>query len=220
MKIVQHLDRNTTWFAQTTRDIAPVAPESYRVDAIPGKHPSWLFQTAGTLDPAKKLYPGVLFAPGANSKATPLPIPPNSGPVSLRFDMWPDEGVDTANVFESDLLIVTGGFKYNLSGQRHAVSGQIDIGNWTDTGIEAGPMEPNEKCTIRWDYAFDTAKKVCSVRHYAADESIYAIPASLQNMAALPCNWEEGAYIQIQLGSLPSGAPWSMRLGRIRLEWW
>jgi hypothetical protein len=163
-------------------------------------------------------YPAV----SAASDATALgrAIPTNTGHLQFCFDQWVNEGAALgANVYETDAILVLGGFKYNLSGQRHNATGEIDDGNWTDTGLRVGLLTPNIKHRIKWTYTFDTTKKVCSVYSYECDGAAWEIAAKFQNISATPCDWTPGAYIQIQLGSLPIGLPWAMRIGSPRLKW-
>lgn len=219
--ITQELDSNTTWIAQAgpANGISPVAPLAYSVTPIPSKRPGWEFETSGTIDPMHKLYPGVLFSPRALGKSAPLPIPPNTGNVALCFDLWQGGSMQAAaNARETDLLIVQNGLKFNLSGQVVIPTGAVEIGNWTDTGLRVPSLSANRRHKIRWTYNFTPT--ACSVLSYEQDGSVYQVPAKLGGMAATPCNWLPGAYIQIQLGSLPAGLPWSQRLGRIRLKWW
>jgi hypothetical protein len=219
MITTQELDASTTLIAQTGPTIAPVAPASFSVTPIPGKRPGWLFETSGTMDPAKAKYPGVLFSPGAAGKSVPLPIPPNTGYLALCFDLWQSASMQAAaNARETDVLVVRDGLKFNLSGQVVIPTGAIEIGNWTDTQLRAFPLSPNRRHKIKWTYSITPT--ACSVLSYEQDGSVYQVPAKYGGMAATPCNWLPGAYIQIQLGSLPAGLPWSQRLGRIRLKWW
>lgn len=204
--------------AQSTPDIAPVGPESWKALRVPGERSGLLLYTSGNMDATKTRYPGVLWCPGSNGRATPRPILPNSGKVALCFGMMAStDTLDNANVIETDLLIVTGGMKYNCSGQRHVSDGQIDIGNWTNTGIKVGAIVPNHRYEVRWSYSFDTAKHVCSVLSYEADGALF--PITLPPMSATPSNWQEGAYLQLQLGSLPKCQEWSVLFDSVRLVW-
>ena len=115
------------------------------------------------------------------------------------------------------MLVVQNALKFNLSGQRHIATGQIDIGNWTDTGIRAGALAPNVKHKVRWQYGLSA--KNCSVLTYTCDGVTYPIPVKLQNMPATPTNWATGVYIQIQMGSLPNATPWAEQITDLRLEW-
>lgn len=204
--------------AQSSADIAPVAPMGHNALIVPGEKPSLLLRTFGNADPGKARYPGVLFAPGVNGKATPRPILPNTGNLSLLLGMTVSpEALTSANVIETDILIVTGGFKFNLSAQRHIATGQLDIGNWTDTGVRVGQIVPNHLYSVRWNYAFDTVKHVCSVLSYEADGALF--PITLPPVPATPCNWLEGAYLQLQLGSLPRCNEWSVLIDQADMIW-
>lgn len=201
-------------------DIAPCAPQYAGWKTIPGSHNVLAF-TEGTTDPEAKKYPGVLFSPAEGGHVAPRAIGENTGHCSLSvgFTIGAD-GIANGNVFETDLILVTNGLKFNLSGQRHIADGRIDIGNWTDTTLRAGAIQADRFYVALWTYSFNVKGKTCSVASYSDTSFMGIVPGKCADMPATPCDWKEGAYLQIQLGSKPAGLPWQVRIGDISLRWW
>ncbi len=231
--LIDRLDAATPFSFHAQSDgsnIGGVDPAAYGIQPLPAPVPSWLAWTSGTTKaggyPAVEFYPAA--SPSRNAKALPRPILPNSGNLALSFSaMLSASAAQGGNVFETDILLVAEDRKHNLSGQRHiqkdakGLYGQIDIGNWTDTGLRAGPFRPSIAHPIRWVYSFDLAAGKCSVISYSADGQVLEVPAALGGMPAEPCSWPEGVYIQLpQLGSLPSAEPWCAIISEPQLEWW
>ena len=226
--LIQTIDKTTLWgwhYNSTVTPIGGVPPLESNCVSVPGKDASWVFSTSGNSQPSPKNYPAVEFYPSSsavfNGTAIPFPISQNTGNVSFEYDLTIDENTTAnANVIETDLLIVTGGMKYNLSGQRHVATGQIDIGNWTPTTLLLGALTANVKHRVKWTYSFDVTEKTCSVLSYECDEVVNPITTTL-NMPAIDCNWPEGVYVQVQLGSLPAGLSWSIKIGSTpEIAWW
>lgn len=225
--LVDKLDATTLWgmhVQSQTINIGGVPPTNYGWQAVPSHRPSWLFWTGGSSAPSPNNYPAVEFYPAGsaalNSTALGRAILPNTGNLAFSFDCWLLRSAQSlAHVIESDVILVIGGMKYNLSGQRHIDTGQIDIGDWSDTGIRTGVLTPNERHEVKWTYSFDVTKKVCSVVSYQCDSTLSMV-GSPRNMPATACNWPDGAYIQFQLGSLPAGGAWAERIDDVELTWW
>ena len=222
--IIDHIPADTQFSSHTQADgsnIGGMPPVWWSGTPIPGKHRSWLFETSGSTDKTGKGFPAVEFYPAkssfANDTAIGRPILPNSGNLQLCFDLLIDDrAVAAAHVFETDIILVISGLKYNFSGQRHNVTGQIDIGNWTDTGLRLGMLTPNRRHKVKWTYGF--GKEMWWVVSYECDSIVS--PINSKPTSATTCNWPDGAYNQFQLGSLPGGLPWAMRIGRPRHNWW
>lgn len=193
-------------------------PASYGFVSLPGPDGGVYMHSQGTTKPGG--YPAWMLYP------TQLrPVLPNTGNLEFSFDLIVDEANSTAaNVRETDVILVTGGYKYNFSGQQNITEGgMIQIadskGNWVDTGIKLGILSPNVRHSLSWKYSFDTTKHTGSVVSFALDGVGYSIPTSLQNIPASVCNWTEGAYPQFQMGSLPAGVYWSTILSDVVLTW-
>jgi len=45
------------------------------------------------------------------------------------------------------------------------------------------------------------------------------VPTALQNVPATACNWTPGVYAQVQMGSMPNGLPWQLKVSRMQYEW-
>lgn len=227
---IDYLDAATIFSSHVQSDgseIGGVDPLSYGVQPCPGSKAGWLFWTEGNSAPPSS-YPSVLFYPAASVGLgkTPLlrPILANTGNLALCFDETVGGNRSSANVDESDILIVYGGKKYNLSLQCHAANGEIDVGSgpagWATTNLLTGAMTPNAKHQTRIQYAFNFTAGTCGVVSYTRDSLKWSVPANLQNQPGIASTWETGVYLQLQMGSLPSALPWSMRVKNIRLEWW
>lgn len=224
--VVQLGIEKLSYIAQTTSDIAPVAPANYGAIRVPGSG-ALLLATYGTADPKKEKYPGVLFCPGENGKAKPQPIGKNTGNAAFMYDMTVGpEALINGSVIETDFYIVTGGYRYEMTSlQRHIQKtaggvGQLDIGNWTNTKLYAGALVADHTYPVRIAYFWDLTKHLCSVLSYSDGGTLLTIPAALQNMAGTPSNWAEGAYIQLQLGSIQNPGEWSIMYDNIEIEWW
>ena len=127
----------------------------------------------------------------------------------------------SGNVIETDLLVVTGGFMYALTLQRHIADGRIDVGpqngGWVDTGLRMGKLMAGHPYRVRWECTFGAQK--CSALSYQDGIQAKTLPAQFSGMEAKACNWLEGAYIQIQPGSMPVSGLWSLLMDNVRVEW-
>ena len=153
--LIDRLDPTTPFGFHIPSDgsqIGGTDPTQYGVFALLGEEPGWQFFTGGSVTPGG--YPSVLFYPAVSSTlaatAALRTILPNTGSLALAFDLVVGNAAAIGgNVIETDVLVVQNALKFNLSGQRHIATGQIDIGNWTDTGIRAGALAPNVKHKVR-----------------------------------------------------------------------
>ncbi len=197
--------------------IGGVDPASYSAKSVIGKKNALLLSTSGTTQLGK--YPAFMWY------CAPRAVPPNTGRLTMKYKFKVRGGLVGINVFETDTILIlkcADGVvrKFNLSLQRHAANGQIDIGNWTDSGIRMTPLALNFTYKISVAYSFDVVKNVCSVLSYADNVSgAKAVPAALQNMPATPSNWAVGAIPQVQLGSLPSAQPWQVKIWDHQYIW-
>ncbi|HMG85593.1 MAG TPA: hypothetical protein VK574_07610 [Terracidiphilus sp.] len=198
--------------------IGGIDPLDYGATPIPGMPRALLLRTSGNSDKTGKQYPAWLWS------TAPRPILPNTGRFQMSYDFRIGGNLQGANVFETDTILIAvcaDGVKrkFNLSLQRHIATGQIDIGNWTDTTLRAGALSQNTKHKVVIYYSFDLTKNVCSVLAYSCDGIPQSVPANLQNMPATQSTWAVGAIPQVQLGSLPNGLPWQVKLSKLRYRW-
>lgn len=212
--------------AQTGPTIAPCAPASFGQLIVPGDD-SLLLYAEGSADPAGKLYPGVLFCPGAHGGSQPRPMLPNTGNVALSFTFtMTAASIANGHVQETDAIFIIGGYKYNGSLQRHIATGQIDIGNWTNTGTMMGVITPEIEHQVEIQYAINVGNKTISVLSYTCDEVAGSIPSTLAQAAVLS-NWlgtvdgSTGAVnLQFQIGLQQNGAPVTIKYSDISLRYW
>ena len=232
------LPQSTSFIMQSgpALNISPVAPAFSSITSLPGKRPGWLLQASGTLDPTAKLYPGVLFAPGANGVAAGRPVLPNTGNAAMEFTDIPGaDFIANANVRETDFIGIffdAKGNKWKANGslQRHISAatgkvGQIDVGNWTPVaGINAGPMIANMKHRVRIVYSWNMAalpEPTFTMVSYECNGVALAINVTEPMIAS---TWAAAGlgtvYLQDQLGLLPSGAPVPLVMRNKKLRYW
>ena len=199
-------------------NIGGVAPAKYSYQIVPDAvNQGLLLNTAGTTEQGK--YPAFLWG------AHPRPIKSTSGKFSMSYSAVFGGDTRGMNVFETDTILIAQCVdgkrrKFNLSLQRHAATGQIDIGNWTNTKILTGAIETEKNYDVRIDYAWNSTRNICSVLTYELNGTRYDIPAALQNMAATESGWSIGALPQIQLGSTPSAQPWNVKISKLDYWWY
>jgi hypothetical protein len=233
------IPRDTPMIAKSDPTIAPVAPAASSITPLPSKRPAWLLQAVGTLDPAKVMYPGVLFTPGTGTTATGSPILPNTGHAVHRFTFTP--GLDmVANgwVYETDvkyILVCADGLKRvaNCSLQRKVLTGEIDIDSgatpdWHPEPLLMGGLVANRKHYVRIEHTWDLVNNVYSVLSYRCvcqDRiQLELNPASMMNVPMAPTNWASTgigtAYDQQQLGLMPAGGAVSLIVEDIEHRYW
>jgi len=76
--------------------------------------------------------------------------------------------------------------------------GEIDDGNWTDTGLVLGANFGHTHACMELRF---NALRIPARTLYACDGVVHAIATPFQNMPALSCNWTTGVYLQIQMGA-------------------
>ena len=200
--------------------IGGIDPAHYGTIVPPGADKCLILYQSGNTDPTKKAYPAMEVYP-----LTPITIPPNTGNLKLAYDMTVDAStVANANVIETDLIVIAGGMKYNLSGERRVQTGQIDVGalaaGWTDSGVRAGLLAADKPHHVEYTYAFDVAAKTCQTTSYACDENVWPIPATTQ-IKAEPSTWTNGIILlQIQFGNFPAGLPIVLKIQNCKLYVW
>ena len=239
--ITQLIDADTSWIIQTGIGIAPTAPASSSIVLLPSKHPAWLLRTSGTADPAMKLYPGVLFAPGASDVAIGTPVWPNTGHAAIsQTDIPGADFLSNGHAREIDVkyVFLINGVKWmaNCSTQWILATGEIDIDSgatpgWHDSTIRMKPMIAGKKHHIRIEHAWNLAVSppTFSVVSYACNGIVGLVPPAQQNVPMEVTNWEgpaagsgiQGlAYRQQQLGIQPAGGPTSVIMENIKHLYW
>jgi hypothetical protein len=199
-------------------NIGGVDPAHYGYQIVPDSAArSLLLYTAGNTQQGK--YPA--FEWGAH----PRPIKTTSGRFSMSYSAIFGGNIAGMNVFETDTILIANCSdgkrrKFNLSLQRHAATGQIDIGDWTNTKLMTGAIKVWTNYDVRIDYSWNAIKNICSVLTYELNGMRYEIPESLQNMAATESNWAVGALPQIQLGSVPAANPWNVKISNLQYLWY
>ncbi len=195
-------------------NIGGVDPLKYGFEAVAGRKKKLILYTSGAKTPG---YPAWMWYP-----STPRPILPNTGHLSFHMKYAVAGNLGGLNVVETDTILVFGGFKYNASGQWNQASGFqiVDArGDWVDIGFNPGPLTADMKRAIRWEYFFDFTNHTTSMVAVTCDGVRWPVSPSAQKITAQPSNWTTGAYAQIQMGSMPSGTPWSLKVGKMEYIW-
>lgn len=197
-------------------NIGGVDPLDYGYTPIPGGDQSLLLRTSGNSDKTGKGYPAWLWS------VRPRPMLTFSGRFYMSYSFAIGGNLAGANVFETDTILIAtcndGKVrKFNLSLQRHVSSGQIDVGDWTDTGIRLGPIAPDVPHKVGIQYAYDLTKNTCAVLSYEFDGAVIVVKNGQQ--AATESNWSLGAIPQIQLGSMPAAYAWQVKLWDLQYGW-
>jgi hypothetical protein len=206
--------------------IGGISPASYNALTVPGPDHALLLSTSGNTDPQGKQYPAWMWYPAAVR-----PVLPNTGNCSATWRSCVSGNLSAINVNETDVIFVITGadgkkFKYNGSVQRQASQGYMVAdknGNWLPTGVNPGPFVADQQRVMQASYLIDTVGHTISVAQIV-DGTVFAIPASLQKVpaSAFPAGqeWPDGAYVQAQQGSMPSGLAWLWLISDIELSWW
>lgn len=218
--IIDELDPNTVWATHTQADgsnIGGVPPQAFSIAPLPGTRPDWLLSTVGNSGkvgdyPAWMAYPKV-------------PRQRLGSRLKLSFYLTMGGILAGMNVIETDIILVSSGYKYNGSAQYNLSRGfQIADahGSWVDTGIAPPPYAPavNVRHYFELNYTFDYLNNLLSVTSIGIDSGLpFPVPAVLQNIPAQPSTWLPGVYLQLQMGSTPSAQAWQARFKKIRLSW-
>ncbi len=191
--------------------IGGVDPAKYGWEIVPGKRQALLLTTEGPTEAGG--YPAWMWYP-----ATPRPILGDSSKLELRMTYVLGGDLRGSNVIETDTRL---NGAWNGSVQYNQVSGfQVTdaTGAWLDTGISYGPLAVNTEYDVRIAYDFDLPNKLTSVTAIGIGRML-PVPARLQKVPWVGTAWSTGLYLQIQLGSMPSAQPWSLKIKRARYVW-
>ena len=114
--------------------------------------------------------------------------------------------------------------KYNLSGETHVRTGQIDVGalaaGWIDSGVRMGSMAADVVYHEERTYTFDVVAKTCQMTSCSRNENVWPIPATTQ-IKAEPSTWTNGIILlQIQFGNFPAGLPIVLKIQNCKLYVW
>lgn len=171
-----------------------------------------LMYTAGNGGPSTE-YPAWMWYPDS-----PRPILPNTGKLSLSYAL--SLYGSAYNAIETDTILVIGGKKFNLSGQNQAQEGfQIAnaAGAWMNVGFDPVSLLDGGEHAVTFSYEFsEDASSVVSIQ---VDETLYAVPEFLQNVPAEESTWETGAYVQLQMSSVPTAPWWMAKFRKLQLTW-
>jgi hypothetical protein len=153
------------------------------------------------------------------------PICPNSGKLSLAFEVIVDEdSLTSAQALEFDTKLSIASYIYNFSSQlNYAEGGTLQIsnaaGSWIDTGFKPGKLTPLTWHTFVFNYSFNTSTKTYSFVSAEIDGVLYTIPANLQNLKAVESNWADSANFQVQLDLNSVGGSFSEALQNVEYVW-
>jgi hypothetical protein len=136
--------------------------------------------------------------------ANHLPLQPNTGFCTLKYDFMVDGSAALAQCYEIDTRFQIAGYNYNHSLQfNQAMDGMIQIsdnsvpvGKWKDTGFKIGRFVPGQVYPISISYFHTKDRKYCTTGISVGDKT-YS-PAQ-QWLDAQPLNWAEGCHLQFQL---------------------
>lgn len=163
-------------------------------------------------------YPAWMWYP-----TTPRTILPNTGNLKLSYEF--SLYGSAYNAFETDTILVIAGKKYNLSGQYLSGTGfQIakQNGDWVGVGFNPiAQLLDSGKHRTTFTYSFNLAKGTSSVTAIQLDSTVFEVPTALvpQNIPAQPSDWLEGAYLQLQMSSVPAAPWWMLRIRDVEFEW-
>lgn len=153
------------------------------------------------------------------------PIMPNTGKLALQFELRTDEDTTiNAQALEFDTRLAIGKFGYNFSSQFNYQKGGVwqafikDRG-WVDTPFKPGKFSPDQWYPIRFDYSFDTAKKLFSFISVAVGVTPFILPIQFHNLAATPLAWVDSCNLQMQLDLAYKGGSYRTRVRRISYLW-
>lgn len=165
------------------------------------------------------------------------PLMPNTGLLSLEFDILTDKNALTVlEALEWGLkLSLPSGYIYDGSVELNyqqkgllMVYGVAPNPVWASTGVTPGRLSPNVPHCIRTDYKFDDVKHTMSTLAVTIDGVAYPIPASLQNVSGVvPTDgsgkfapWPVGVYNQTpQLDVVAAGGQCSVYLRDMANIW-
>lgn len=154
------------------------------------------------------------------------PILPNTGNLTLRFDMMVDNNAGAVQAREFDTRVSIAGDNYNFSTQiNEAAGGKLQIsdakGNWQDTGDVIPPFIPGVWNEFEFAYQFNPVFKTYSTADVTVNGTRYMIPPALW---AIPVTrptplWADSCSIQLQLDLSPKGGKFAQQFNHVQLEW-
>lgn len=153
------------------------------------------------------------------------PICPNTGKLTLEFDLATDSfAVTAAQALEFDTRVSIAGMNYNLSSQfNYNKNGVFQIsnqaGSWIDTAWIPGKFNPYQWYTIVYSYSFDTVAKTSSFLSASLDGKVFVVAAALQNVPATNLGWADSCSLQVQQDLAAGGGHFAMWLRNIRYIW-
>lgn len=183
-----------------------------------GNHHELLMYSKGNSQPNANppAFPAWMLYP-----TTPRMILPNTGNLSLSYEF--SLAGSLFNAFETDTILVTGEKKYNLSGQYLSGTGfeiANEAGDWIPVGFNPiAKLLDSGKHRVKFTYAFNSATGKSSVTSIQMDAAIFQVPLTLQNVPAQPSDWLAGAYLQLQMSSVPAAPYWMARIRDVKFEW-
>lgn len=219
MIIDSNLQSLPGWGTHTQADgsnIGGVPPKSYGFIQSPAGSPgAMLFYTSGSTVPGGYADWEAYLA---------RPILPNKGNLAYSLFLSVDQNAaNAAQAIETDVILWTGGYKYNFSLQNnYAEGGHIQIANasggWVDTGFNPGKYALDTE--ISFEAAFNLATKTGGIRSISLDGQIFTVPAPLNNIAASKTPWPgEGVFVQIQLDLTAAAGAYSILINNAQLAW-
>jgi hypothetical protein len=179
----------------------------------PEAHESLLLYSEGNTGTAED-YPAWMWY-----LTTPRPILPNTGRLMLTYD-FSLYGADF-NTFETDILPVVGGKKYQGSGQYvKGVGFQTTnaAGQWVTVGFDpVANLLDTGRHTVSWFYELDTVGETMSTTAIVFDSKSFQVAVN-QKIPATPTNWADNTVtLQLQLGSTPAAPWWMARVSKLGL---
>lgn len=157
--------------------------------------------------------------------ANARPILPNTGKLSLSFELMIDANVaSSAQAIEFDTRLSISGLNYNFSSQIDIAAGwQLQIsdaaGGWVSTGYNVPKLAPLEYHSFLYQYSFDTTKKLYSTLEIEIDNAPYPIPSTLQNLAPQNLGWADSCSLQVQQDLGSKGGAFSQLMRNIQYAW-
>ena len=201
---------------QADAPIGGVPPLIYGMQIVPGKHRSLLLWTAGNSQPkAKEPYPAWMLYP-----SKPRPILPNTGKLRVSMKYALGGNLAGCNTVETDVLIVQNGLMFNRSFQHVQTKGyQIaDVdGNWVTVASNPAPLVADCEYAVAFDNVFDGNGSATTSIEQDGVKWKWVVPG-VPMIPGKPTTWPTGVYAQVQLGSMPSAEPWSLKI-QMDLEW-
>lgn len=157
------------------------------------------------------------------------PLQPNTGNLSLSYDLTVDNNGANVQARERDVRIEKDGWDYNFSFQIvDSVGGKLQIsgqgGGWQDIGYSIPALDPSVVHRFACIYSFNFAAHSYSYVGIFIDGVWYPIPARAQNLQAQNLGWTDGAVVQFQqdltAAAGDAGLGYSEEVTNLNLTWW